>query len=106
MNRRGFLGAILAAGVAPAIVRAANIMPVFLRREVGGLLVPEVSGMALMQGGGNTLLTIEMVTKEALRILEKNMAFMSALNSGFYDEFKSNDRITIRYPETFKGWLN
>ena len=40
MNRRGFLGAILAAGVAPAVVKAANIMPVFVRREVGGLLVP------------------------------------------------------------------
>lgn len=28
MNRRGFLGAILAAGVAPAVVRAASLMPV------------------------------------------------------------------------------
>lgn len=28
MNRRGFLSAILAAGMAPAIVKAANLMPV------------------------------------------------------------------------------
>jgi hypothetical protein len=48
MDRRGFLNAILAAAAAPAIVKAANIMPVFARRESGllvpesGLLVPEV----------------------------------------------------------------
>lgn len=34
MDRRGFLGAILAAGVAPAIVRASSLM------SVRGLLVP------------------------------------------------------------------
>lgn len=39
MDRRGFIGAILAAGAAPAIVKAANIMPVFVRRE-SGLLAP------------------------------------------------------------------
>lgn len=39
MNRRGFLHAMLAAGAAPAIVKAANIMPVFARLD-SGLLVP------------------------------------------------------------------
>lgn len=34
MNRRGFLGAILAAGVAPAVVQAANLMPM-VRRPSG-----------------------------------------------------------------------
>lgn len=43
MDRRGFLGAILAAGVAPAIVNAANLMPIFVRRE-GGLLAPQSMG--------------------------------------------------------------
>jgi len=38
MNRRGFLGAILAAGVAPAVVRYANMMPV--RRLTSGLVMP------------------------------------------------------------------
>ncbi len=63
MNRRGFLGAMLAAGVSPAIVRAANIMPVFVRREVAGLLIPETVS------AGNTLITIEQITREALAIL-------------------------------------
>jgi hypothetical protein len=40
MNRRGFLGAILAAGVAPAVVKAASLMPIFVRRE-SGLLAAE-----------------------------------------------------------------
>ena len=38
MNRRGFLGAILAAGMAPAIVHAANLMPLVVRPS--GLIVP------------------------------------------------------------------
>jgi hypothetical protein len=33
MNRRGFLGAILAAAVAPAIVRSTSIMPLWLPRD-------------------------------------------------------------------------
>ena len=37
ITRRGFLGAILAAGVAPAVVKAGNLMPV---RPVGGLILP------------------------------------------------------------------
>lgn len=39
MNRRGFLATMFAACAAPAIVKAANIMPIFMRRE-GGLLAP------------------------------------------------------------------
>lgn len=39
MNRRGFLGAILASGAAPAIVRASSLMPVFARLD-SGLLAP------------------------------------------------------------------
>lgn len=31
MNRRGFLGAILAAGIAPAYVKASSLMPVVSR---------------------------------------------------------------------------
>jgi hypothetical protein len=33
VTRRGFLGAILAAGVAPAIVRSTSIMPLWLPRD-------------------------------------------------------------------------
>lgn len=42
MDRRGFLSAILAAGIAPAIVKAANLMPV--RRPSGLLLLDDFAG--------------------------------------------------------------
>lgn len=38
MNRRGFLGAILAGAVAPAVVRAASLMP--WKATESGLLLP------------------------------------------------------------------
>lgn len=49
MNRRGFLSAILAAGVAPAVVRAASLMPV--RTLPSGIVTLEeaVSGFGLAQ---------------------------------------------------------
>lgn len=80
MNRRGFLGAILAAGAAPAIVHAANIMPVFMRKEVGGLLVPNYTATELV---GNRLITIEEITREALRILGPQLSFMHAINRSY-----------------------
>lgn len=41
MDRRGFLGAILAAGCAPAIVRAESLMRTFVRHD-SGILMPEI----------------------------------------------------------------
>lgn len=35
MNRRGFLSGILALSAAPAIVKAANLMPIWVQRESG-----------------------------------------------------------------------
>jgi hypothetical protein len=46
MNRRGFMGAILAAATAPAIVKAMNLMPVKVLES--GLLVPDV-GLSLAE---------------------------------------------------------
>lgn len=97
MNRRGFLLGMLAAGVAPAVVKAANIMPVFMRRE-SGLLAPDtfiVTGVA----NGNRLLTPELITKEALRILNMNIDFMSRVNSQYDQSFKVGDVITIARPK-------
>jgi hypothetical protein len=82
LSRRGFLGAILAAGAAPAIVKAANIMPVFVRREGGGLIVPETVVT------GNTLITIDQITREALRILHKQTLFIKSVNRDYERGFK------------------
>lgn len=63
MNRRGFLGAILAAGIAPAIVRPGSLMRVNVRR----LIVPsaEVWTVADVQGTGDlSLAALEEMVRE------------------------------------------
>ena len=74
MDRRGFLSAILAAGVAPAVVKAQNIMPLFVRR--GELLIPDPQILL-----PSRLLTPEWITKEALRILHDNLVLSKSAYS-------------------------
>ncbi len=90
MNRRGFLGAMLVAGVAPAIVQAANIMPVFVRKEVGGLLVPELSFEMNVTATelGNRLVTFEEITREALLLFQQNLSFSQKVNLEFERGFR------------------
>lgn len=80
MNRRGFLGAILAAGCAPAIVRASSLM------KVSGIIIPTTAEVIAVNGG-NRLLSIEMITREALMILEKNLKFCEDVNESWDGEF-------------------
>lgn len=48
MSRRGFLGSILAASVAPAIVRAQSLMPV---RPLGALILPGSGQLSYRNAG-------------------------------------------------------
>jgi hypothetical protein len=48
MNRRGFLGAILTAAAAPAIVRAGSLMPIWLPQQ--GLIVATISDLLITRG--------------------------------------------------------
>lgn len=93
MNRRGFLGAILAAAAAPAFIRSGILMPV---RAVSIPTAEEVISVV----AGNQLLTIEMITREALRVLHKNMAFVASTNRAFDHAF--GDKITIRVPASYE----
>jgi hypothetical protein len=79
MNRRGFLGSVLALAVAPAIVRASSLMklaPEFEEIE-SGLIVPK----------GNQLLTISQITQEALRVLMAQDYFGQSLEKAWPDGF-------------------
>jgi len=94
MDRRGFLSAILAAGVAPALVKAANIMPVFARRE-SGMLVPSEQFVVTEIYGANMLLTPSMVTREALRILQAQLTFGARVGSDSTAAFRVGDVVTF-----------
>lgn len=93
MNRRGFLQAMLAAGAAPAIVKAVNLMPLFVRKEAGGLLVPEWEEIPYVSG-----MTYAQITREALRILHGNMEFVARVNRDFGNAKNLADRIIVRRP--------
>lgn len=95
MNRRGFLGAILAGAMAPAVVRASSLMKLApgLEQTTSGLIVPTSRIRT-----GNQLLTIEQITNEALRVLERQMGMVYRVTAvGFLggNEFKIGDIITI-----------
>lgn len=64
MERRGFLRAMLAAGAAPAIVRASSLMKISetLVGTPPAIFVPYIAS-------GNRILTIEEITRESVRIL-------------------------------------
>ncbi len=102
MNRRSFLGSILLAGAAPAIVRADSLMRV-IPRELG-IVTPEydigigaydvevVTGEAY----GNRLLTISQIANQALEILNEQLHFAGKINAQY--ELFSADRIRVRRP--------
>jgi hypothetical protein len=80
ISRRGFLGAILAAAAAPAFVKASSLMPVFSRQEDQRVLTPAAP---IVASARNTLLTIDEITREALKILEKEMTIASGQGRSF-----------------------
>lgn len=81
MQRRGFLGAILAACAAPAIIRVQSLMPIRAlapRIWTSDELAFDFSRVDVIYGmGGNTLLTAAMVTQQALKILGESRTFAS-----------------------------
>lgn len=91
MNRRGFLQLMLAAGAAPAIVKASSLMPV---RSIVLPTDEEIFRVVAVHNG-DTLLTATQITREALRIMHKNMNFVGGVKSAF-EHLKPGDLITIR----------
>lgn len=89
MNRRGFLQGILAASVAPAFVGSSVLMP------VKALAMPNLAEVATYSG--NTLLTIDQVTQEALRIFHQNLQFKVDADRFF----KGRNLLTIRVPNQY-----
>ena len=105
MDRRGFLHGILALGVAPAIVRIGNLMP------VKSIILPSTEEVIVI--AGNTLLSIDMITREALQILHKNIGFFGVINKSYEEDFSKGDTIRIIRPQPYTSlneivgeWIN
>lgn len=100
MNRRGFLGAILAAGVAPAVVRAVSLMPLVTRPS--GLVLPAHTSLDVLYGyKAPSILTIEMITAESLRILKNNLSLAGSVDARYSDEFARSSTLRVYRPRPY-----
>lgn len=94
MNRRGFLGSILALCAAPAIVRIGSLMP------VRNIVLPTDAEFATVVG--NPFLTIDEITREALRLMNGNVSFIAAINKQYDAQFSNvGNVLTIRRPRNY-----
>lgn len=75
-SRRGFLGSIFAAAAAPAIVRAASLMPVAAPKLIlppTNIITPEqLFGEMLYKGNGATVRTINLGWKPQFIMIKAN----------------------------------
>lgn len=86
LSRRGLLGALICA---PAIVRASSLMPV-------KALLGFDSAIAEMITYNNSLLTIQMITREAVQHFKDKNAFIKVFRQDYEEIFAANVR--IRFP--------
>ena len=89
MNRRGFLGSIIAAAAAPAIVRVDSLMRI-VPRETGVLVEFDPRGFSL---------TVEMMTEEMMRVFSKRLVFADNVNRLW--EAEPGSVIAIQKPPRF-----
>lgn len=88
MNRRGFLGSILALGAAPAIVRADSLMRIV---PMDGVIVHRIPPMVMFPNPtftGSVILTVDQITAEALRIAHERAQFINSINREWQSEFE------------------
>ena len=93
MERRSFLGAMLAACAAPAIVRATSLMPgrsIIMLEQIGYLRA-------------NHLLSTQMITNECLRIPQSELVFASNIDKLWGDQWTPTEigKISVRKPMRF-----
>lgn len=92
LSRRGFLGALAGLVAAPAIVRVAELMP------IRPALVPQ----PLVVPPQNTLLTIDMITREAVRLFVNSNRFLQSMDSRFAgEEARIGSQLRLRLPNTY-----
>lgn len=91
-SRRGFLGGLAALVAAPAVVKVASLMPV---RTI-------VYGPTLAEYSGNQLLTVDMITREAVRLFEQSNLFIQDITERQELRMAPNgDMLRIRLPNDY-----
>jgi hypothetical protein len=88
LSRRGILGAFIAA---PAIVRASSLMP-----------VKQMFAPAAVIPARNTLLTLDQITREAIRLFQNSNTFLANLEPQ-WGEFHS---LRVRLPLDYATHVN
>lgn len=102
LSRRGFLGGLLAVVSAPAIVRVENLM-VLPRPEI---IIPQIETAVEYTLRTNSYLTLDMITREAVRLFTNSNAFIKYMDRQFDEEFagvdaRIGDTLRIRFPSDF-----
>ena len=99
LSRRGFLGILGGLAVAPIVEPIAKA---FFLSPAGGWR-PTASGLVIP---GNQLLTIEFITREALRILKANLIFTAGFPRQYDQQFATRaheleNTLDVRVPRNF-----
>lgn len=88
LSRRGFFGVLAAVVAAPMIVRVESLM-VLPRPSV--ILPPGLVALepqtAVEYAVGNNLMTIDMITREAVRLFQNSNKFLQAMQFQWKDDF-------------------
>lgn len=83
LTRRGFLGGLLAVVSAPAIVRVESLMALPAPAK---LIIPQevlFEQASIVWQSGNNLLTVDMITREAVKLFQNSNAFIQELNAEY-----------------------
>jgi hypothetical protein len=98
MDRRGFMGAILAAGMAPAIVRAESLMRC---RSIVLPTIEETLAVVVGFDEGRPLLNLSLITREVRQIMKENTRLSAATNQEFERQYLLGDVLHVRRPLSF-----
>jgi hypothetical protein len=91
-SRRGFLAGLAGLFVcAPAIVRASSIMPVKALSLVQEGPVIAYPMLGVKPEWANSLLTISMITREAIKLFENSNEFIRNIDRQYDEEFFASD---------------
>ena len=79
LSRRGLIGSLIALTAAPAIVRVESLMKLAPTEIIKPQIIPPNS---------NSILTINMITKEAIKLFKNSDSFIQDVGSQYEELFK------------------